>query len=85
MQQAKLTDLICLGLIAFNMAIALHYSVANWIFSTLVFTFTFPIAFVFLASLERKEGGSPNDELQTRIIFAGLMSIVGGLTAWLLI
>lgn len=83
MQQAKLTDLICLGLIAFNLAIALHYIVANWVFSVLAITVSFPIAIVFLVSLERKEGAS--DELQTRIIFTGLMSIIGGCTAWLLI
>ncbi|HEY9862914.1 MAG TPA: hypothetical protein V6D21_01920 [Candidatus Obscuribacterales bacterium] len=83
MLQAKLTDFICLGLIAFNLAISLHYIVANWMFTVLVIIFSIPIAIILLVYIERKD--TPNDEHQTRIIFTCLMTIAGGLTAWLII
>lgn len=83
MQAAKMTDLICLGLIAFNIAMAIHYAVTNWIFTLLIISVSVPITIIFLVRAEGNE--KTNDDDQTKIIFTGATSIVGGLVAWLLI
>lgn len=87
MGQAKITDLICLGLISFNIGLAIHFSVANWLFSLLIITITVPIAIIFLVGAERKVEGKEksNDDEQIKIILSGALSIVGGMTSWLLI
>lgn len=83
MQAAKNTDLICLGLIAFNLALALHFAVNNWIFTLLIIGVSVPISIIFLVGAENKE--KSNDNEQTKIILTSAASIVGGLVAWLLI
>lgn len=83
MQEAKITDLICLGLIAFDLSLAIHFAVTNWIFTLLIITVSVPITVIFLVQAENKE--KTNDDAQTKIIFTSATSIVGGLVAWLLI
>lgn len=82
MKQAKITDLICLGLIAFNLALAIHFSVSNWLFTLLIIAVSVPLTIIFLVGAENKEKSS--DDEQTKIIFSSATSIVGGLVAWLL-
>jgi c-di-AMP phosphodiesterase-like protein len=83
MQAAKTTDLICLGLIAFNLALAIHFAVNNWIFTLLILSVSVPITIIFLVKAEGKEKTTDDD--QTKIIFTSATSIVGGLVAWLLV
>ncbi|CAD5985177.1 hypothetical protein PCC9214_05353 [Planktothrix tepida] len=75
MKQARISDLFCLGLIAFNLALAIHFAVNNWIFTLLIIGVSVPISIIFLVGAENKE--KTTDDEQTKIIFTSATSIVG--------
>lgn len=53
MKQARISDLFCLGLIAFNLALAIHFAVNNWIFTLLIIGVSVPISIIFLVGAEQ--------------------------------